>query len=147
MSEPVSPSQPTDPPVGESTQPTDSPAGEPMAALRRDVCCRKNMLWATSLDKSVSEEAFARALEQVGFVRAAGASPIAGLSMFDHGATGHRVIHVARTGRIQIRLDPLTSHEDRSRAAEQIYELLRAASRAACQFSDSAAMADNASGA
>jgi hypothetical protein len=104
------------------------------------------MLWATALDKGVSEEAFARALERLGFVRAAGASPIAGLSVFDHGDTGHRVIHVARTGRIQIRLDPLTSHEDRFRAAEQIYELLRAASRAASQSSGSVAMADNASG-
>jgi hypothetical protein len=129
-----------------SSQPTDPPTGEPIAALRRDVCCRKNMLWATSLDKGVSEEAFSRALERLGFVRAAGASPIAGLSVFDHPGTSHRVIHVARTGRIQIRLDPLTSHEDRSRAAEQIYELLRAASRAACQPSGSAAMADNASG-
>ncbi|HWN68240.1 MAG TPA: hypothetical protein VNM90_11430, partial [Haliangium sp.] len=136
-----------DPPACESMQPTDPSTGESMTALRRDVCCRKNMLWATSLDRSVSEGAFARALEQLGFVRAAGASPIAGLSMFDHGATGHRVIHVARTGRIQIRLDPLTSHEDRSRAAEQIYELLRAACRAACQSSDSAAVAGNASGA
>jgi hypothetical protein len=125
-----------------SSPPTQPPTGEPIAVLRRDVCCRKNMLWATSLDKSVSHEAFARALEQVGFVRAAGASPIAGLSVFDHGDTGHRVIYVARTGRIQIRLDPLTSHEDRARAAEQIYELLRAASRAACQSSDGAATAD-----
>jgi hypothetical protein len=129
-----------------SSQPTDPPTGEAIAALRRDVCCRKNMLWATALDKGVSEEAFARALERLGFVRAAGASPIAGLSVFDHD-TGHRVIHVARTGRIQIRLDPLTSHDDRSRAAEQIYELLRAASRAASQPSGSAAMANNASGA
>jgi hypothetical protein len=135
MSERVTGSQPTG-------QPTDPPTGEPIAELRRDVCCRKNMLWATSLDKSVSNEEFARALEQVGFVRAAGASPIAGLSVFDHGGTGHRVIHVARTGRIQIRLDPLTSHEDRSRAAEQIYELLRAACRVACESSDSAAAAD-----
>ena len=136
MSERVPRSQPTDPPTGEP------PTGELIAELRRDVCCRKNMLWATSLDKSVSSEAFAQALERIGFVRAQGASPIAGLSVFDHGGSGHRVIHVARTGRIQIRLDPLTSHEDRARAAEQIYELLRAASRAACQSSDSAATAD-----
>lgn len=138
MSERIPRSQPGQP----AEQPAEPTVGEAMASLRRDVCCRKNMLWATSLDKSVSEEAFARALEQVGFVRAPGASPIAGLSVFDHGGTGHRVIHVARTGRIQIRLDPLTSHEDRARAAEQIYELLCAASRAACLSSDSAATAD-----
>jgi hypothetical protein len=124
--------------------PTTPPTGEPIEALRRDVGCRKNMLWATALDKSVSDEAFTRALEQQGFARAAGASPIAGLGVFDHGDTGHRVIHVARTGRIQIRLDPLTSHEDRSRAAEEIYELLRAASRVASQSSGSTAMADKA---
>lgn len=130
-----------------SPQPADASACEAIAALRRDVCCRKNMLWATSLDKGVPEGAFARELERLGFARAAGASPIAGLSVFDHGDTGHRVIHVARTGRIQIRLDPLTSHDDRARAAEQIYELLRAASRAASQPSGNPAMADNASGA
>jgi hypothetical protein len=129
-----------------SPQPADPSTCDPIAALRRDVCCRKNMLWATSLDKGVPEEAFAHALERLGFVRAAGASPIAGLSVFDHGDTGHRVIHVARTGRIQIRLDPLTSHDDRARAAEQIYELLRAASRAASQPSGNPAMAENASG-
>jgi hypothetical protein len=125
---------------------SNSSTCEPIAVLRRDVCCRKNMLWATALDKGVSVEAFARALERLGFVRAAGAAPIAGLSVFDHGDTGHRVIHVARTGRLQIRLDPLTSHEDRFRAAEQIYELLRAASRSASQSSGSADVADNASG-
>lgn len=125
-----------------TSQPTEPPAGEPIEELRPDVACRKNMLWATALDKSVANEAFARELERVGFVRAAGASPIAGLSVFDHGGTGHRVIHVARTGRIQIRLDPLTSHEDRRGAAKEIYKLLRAACLAACQSSDSAATAD-----
>lgn len=136
MSEPVA-----------SSPPIDSPTGEPLAVLRRDVCCRKNMLWATALDKAVSVEAFARALARQGFVQAAAASPIAGLNVFDHGGTGHRVIHVARTGRIQIRLDPLTSHEDRARAAEQIYELLRVASRAASQLSGGAATAGDAAGA
>lgn len=139
MSEPLTPSlQPPRPPPGELD---DASACEPIAELRRDFCCRKNMLWATSLEKGISEQDFARALERQGFVRAAGASPIAGLSMFDHGDTGHRVVYVARTGRIQIRLDPLTSHEDRTHAAEQLYQLLRVASREASQSSDSAAAA------
>jgi hypothetical protein len=148
MSEPVTSSMesPGQPPGQASGEPGDASACEPIAALRRDFCCRKNMLWATSLEKGISEQAFARALERQGFVRAAEASPIAGLSVFDHGNTGHRVVYVARTGRIQIRLDPLTSHEDRTHAAEQLYELLRAASRAASQSSDSAAAADNAAG-
>jgi hypothetical protein len=142
-----SPGQPSGPGSGQPPGgPDDAAACEPIAALRRDFCCRKNMLWATSLEKGISEEAFARAMALQGFVRAAGASPIAGLSVFDHGNTGHRVVYVARTGRIQIRLDPLTSHEDRTHAAEQLYELLRAASRAASQSSDSAAAADNAAG-
>lgn len=138
-----SPGQSPGQPAGESG---DASACEPIAALRRDFCCRKNMLWATSLEKGISEEAFARELERQGFVRAVGASPIAGLSVFDHGNSGHRVVFVARTGRIQIRLDPLTSHEDRTHAAEQLYELLRAASHAASQSSDSAAAADGAAG-
>jgi hypothetical protein len=142
MSEPVTPSlQPLEPPDQRPDELDDADACEPIAALRRDFCCRKNMLWATSLEKGISEGAFARALERHGFVRAAGASPIAGLSMFEHGNTGHRVIYVARTGRIQIRLDPLTSHEDRTHAAERLYELLRAASREARESSDTAAAA------
>lgn len=104
------------------------------------------MLWATSLDENVSMEDFACALEQHGFRRAAGAAPVAGLSVFEHGDSGHRVIHVARTGRVQIRLDPLTSHEDRPRAAEQLYDLLRAASREASRSPGEGAAADNASG-
>lgn len=89
------------------------------------------MLWASKLDASVPEDAFAEALERQQFVKAAGTSPIAGLCVFDHGVTGHRLIYIPRTGRIQIRLDPLTSHEDRVRAAEQLYELLRRASEEA----------------
>ena len=91
------------------------------------------MLWASKLDDSISEEAFAPALERQQFVRAAGTSPIAGLCIFDHSPTGHRLIYVPRTGRIQIRLDPLTSHEDRVRAAEQLYDLLRHASEEASE--------------
>ena len=149
MSEPVtsstkSPELSPGQPAGESG---DAAACEPIAELRRDFCCRKNMLWATSLEKGIPEEAFVRALEQQGFVRAVGASPIAGLSVFDHGNSGHRVVFVARTGRIQIRLDPLTSHEDRTHAAEQLYGLLRAASHAAAsQSSDRAAAADGVAG-
>ena len=86
------------------------------------------MLWGTKLDDSIDEASFVEALERQQFVEATGTSPIAGLHIFDHGVTGHRIIYVARTGRIQIRLDPLTSHEDRVRAAEQLYELLCRAS-------------------
>ncbi len=89
------------------------------------------MLWGTTLESGVSGEAFAQALERHGFSPAPGASPIAGLSMFDHVETGHRVIFVARTGRIQIRLDPLTRHEDRVQSAASLYEQLLVASREA----------------
>ena len=89
------------------------------------------MLWATKLDASIPESVFASALEQQEFVKAAGASPIAGLHIFDHRVTGHRVIYIPRTGRIQIRLDPLTGHEDRIEAAKRLYELLHRASQEA----------------
>jgi hypothetical protein len=89
------------------------------------------MLWGTQLDTSIPETVFFRALEQQAFVKAAGASPIAGLYIFDHRVTGHRVIYIPRTGRIQIRLDPLTGHDDRVQAAEQLYGLLQLASREA----------------
>lgn len=119
---------------------------EPLAPLRRDSCCRKNMLWATSLDQRVSRDDFAQALERHGFRSAIGAASVAGLGVFEHGGSGHRVIHVARTGRVQIRLDPLTSHEDRTRAAEQLYDLLRAASREASRSPGEGAAAKIASG-
>lgn len=91
------------------------------------------MLWGTRLDASIPELVFANALEQQDFVKAAGASPIAGLYVFDHRVTGHRVIYLPRTGRIQIRLDPLTGHEDRVQAAKQLYELLHRASQEATE--------------
>lgn len=100
----------------------------PIAPLRRDFCCRKNMLWATSIHQEIPVANFAMAMEQHGFTVAAGASPIAGLHIFDHHGTGHRVIHVARSGRIQIRLDPMTGHDDRPDTAAELYELLVAAS-------------------
>lgn len=103
----------------------------PVTPLMRDRCCRANMLWGTQLDASIPEAAFTFALERQEFVKAAGASPIAGLHIFDHRATGHRLIYIPRTGRIQIRLDPLTRHEDRVQEAEQLYDLLRLAGQEA----------------
>lgn len=102
------------------------------------------MLWATSLAQSVSANAFVEALGRHGFQPATGAPPIGGLRVFEHGETGHRVIYVARTGRIQIRLDPLTSHDDRTRAAEVLYEHILAAG---CEVTQLPSQAETASGA
>ncbi len=97
------------------------------------------MLWATALDKDITVERFATALQRHGFTPAAGASPIAGLHIFDHEVTGHRVIHVARSGRIQIRLDPLTDHDDRPGTAAELYELLVSASHEAADVTSAEA--------
>ncbi len=90
------------------------------------------MLWATRLDDSISTEAFTQALECHQFAAASGGAAVAGMYMYEHSHTRHRVIYIARTGRIQIRLDPLTRHPDRAEAAKAIYDLLYAASEQAC---------------
>lgn len=96
----------------------------PISPLHKDVACRKNLLWGTELDHSVSAEHFIEALELRGFTIGHGAIP--GLAILDH-ESGHRVVFIARTGRIQLRLDALTTHEQRIPAAEQLYETVRLA--------------------
>lgn len=118
-------------------------SADALAPLRRDFCCRKNMLWATSLSTEFASEPFIEALERRGFRSVQDGPRIGGLAIFEHGETGHRVVYVARTGRMQIRLDPLTSHDDRAAAAEYLYEQLRGASH---DLTPSSGLVETASG-
>ena len=96
---------------------------EPLAPLTRDVGCRKDMMWATRLNPAVPVAELLAGLEREGFGKGAGAIP-GRLAVFDQSDTGHRVIFVPRTGRIQIRLDALTRHEERVEAARVVYDIL-----------------------
>lgn len=110
---------------------------EPLAPLHRDVGCRKNMMWATRLDPSIAIDDFLAALQQHGFIEGIGGVANK-LSVYDHGSSGHRVVLVHRSGRIQIRLDALTRHEDRVDAARQIYDVLLAATLDAARTTNEA---------
>ena len=110
---------------------------EPLAPLHRDVGCRKNMMWATGLDPSIAIDDFQASLKQHGFIEGRGGIADK-LSVYDHGSTGHRVVFVHRSGRIQIRLDALTRHEDRVAAAKEVYDVLLAATQAAARNSNEA---------
>lgn len=92
------------------------------------------MLWGTHVHASVSVEAFLLALQRHGFVPGPGTT-IAGLEVLDHGDSGHRVVYIPRTGRLQIRLDPLTRHDDRIEAANRLYKLVRVAAFEAAEIS------------
>jgi len=101
----------------------------PVTPLQRDHCCRADMLWGTHVHEAVPADQFIKALVDMGFF--AGAGSIPGLSVFDHQPSGHRVVYIARTGRVQIRIDPMTGHDDRVGAAHAIYDLIRSAAVAA----------------
>lgn len=107
-----------------------------LAPLTRDVGCRKDMMWATKLECATQQPAaavadFLRALERHGFTAGAGGIP-GRLVVYDHDTTGHRIVIVEQSGRIQIRLDALTRHEARPKSARAIYQILElAASEAA----------------
>lgn len=100
----------------------------PIEPLIRDFCCRANMLWGTKLDSTVEEPSFLAALGDHGFSQAPGVIP--GLHVLDH-QSGHRLVYVTRTGRLQLRLDPLTRHEERVAAAHELYQVVRRATFAA----------------
>ncbi len=80
-------------------------------------------MWATHLNPDVSIAELLAGLEREGFGKGAGAIP-GRLAVYDQSDTGHRVIFVPRTGRIQIRLDALTRHEERVECARVVYDIL-----------------------
>ena len=83
-------------------------------------------MWATRLHPDVSVIRFMESLERHDFATGAGVLPER-LAVYDQAKTGQRIIFVYRTGRIQIRLDALTRHEERVEAARCVYDVLRRA--------------------
>lgn len=85
------------------------------------------MIWGTALDPAVPMDAFVAVLQSCGF--RTGAGTMSELVIMDHEASGHRLVYVPRTGRIQLRLDALTRPDERVAAAERMYELISQAAR------------------
>ncbi|MEM6295817.1 MAG: hypothetical protein AAGA54_31385 [Myxococcota bacterium] len=94
--------------------------------LERDVGCRADLLWRCDLSTPGYAEAFATALNSVGFVTVPGASRM-GLHVLEETSTRHRVVVVLRTGRVQLRLDAESGHEARRTEARRLFETMRRA--------------------
>lgn len=91
-------------------------------------------MWGTRLDRSVILSEFFAALERHDFTLAPGGIP-GRLVVYDHAGSGHRIVFVPHTRRIQIRLDALTQHEDRPGVAQRVYNILHLATAEALQRS------------
>lgn len=97
-----------------------SSGARPCSALVPDVGCRRQMLWRTSLDSSFGAPLFCRAVVEAGLRDVGPARPTL-VATFEEVHTGHRLVFVPRTGRIQLRLGALTPHAQRRDAAHRFY--------------------------
>ena len=80
-------------------------------------------MWRCDLAEAARTPAFVDAVVASGFSRV---SERMGVSVLEQDGSGHRVIVVLRSGRVQVRLDALTPHETRIEAAQRLYERLAA---------------------
>lgn len=87
--------------------------------LTIDVGCRNRMLWRCDVAPRLSACAADRILGAG--AKDVGPAGIPALRMFEHPRLGHRIVYVARTSRVQLRLDALTPHDDREAAAQALY--------------------------
>lgn len=92
--------------------------------LVRDVGCRADLLWRCDLHREESSSDFLAALRRAGFDDAA-SSGLTGLEVLEEQRTGHRLVMVTRTGRIQLRLAAETRHERRVAEARRLYAVMR----------------------
>lgn len=90
----------------------------------RDVGCRANLLWRCDLVRAERSAAFAQAVTTRGFAAVPEATRL-GLAVFEERQTGHRLVVVLRTGRVQVRLDAMTPHETRVDEARRLFACLQ----------------------
>jgi hypothetical protein len=93
-----------------------------------DSGCRANLLWRCDLRAPDDAPRLLEAAEALGFARVPGASRM-GVAVVESAQTGHRVVVVLRTGRVQVRLDALTPHEARVDQAHAVFEQLHGIGR------------------
>ncbi|MCA9648839.1 MAG: hypothetical protein KC501_02970 [Myxococcales bacterium] len=91
--------------------------------LRRDHGCMHDLQWRLDLPPGLGTEGLERRLAGHGFVAKA---PGPGVLVFD-GCSGHVLVIVPRTGRVQIRVDCGVPRERRPRVAAELAQMLAAA--------------------
>ncbi len=97
--------------------------------LIRDVGCRANLVWRCDLLEAADATGFVSAATATAFEAVPDASRM-GLQVLAEPGTGHRVVVVLRTGRVQIRLDALTDADARVMEGRRVFERLREATHA-----------------
>lgn len=90
----------------------------------RDVGCRADLLWRCDLLDPAQTAAWIDLAVASGFERIPAASKL-GVAVLEAPASGHRVVAVVRTGRLQIRLDAMTPKPQRVQQASQLFDRLR----------------------
>lgn len=102
-----------------------------ITAIEVDAGCRNQMLWRCDLVEALPTAALVSALGDPALgndVFHDTSQSVPGLLVIvQQRATGHQIVFVPRTGRLQIRLDGLTPVEERESAAAELYEVLRRA--------------------
>lgn len=90
----------------------------------RDVGCRADLMWRCDLEDPQQTAAFVDTATSEAFVVVPEATRM-GVAVFEEGDSGHRVVVVLRTGRVQVRLDALTPASARVDEAHRVFERLQ----------------------
>ncbi|MGH1348316.1 MAG: hypothetical protein ACRBN8_42570 [Nannocystales bacterium] len=91
----------------------------------RDVGCRADLLWRCDLVDGTQTAAWVALATAAGFSSVPGSSRL-GVAVLEEPGSGHRIVAVLRTGRLQIRLDAMTPKPTRVLQARRLFDRLRA---------------------
>lgn len=94
-----------------------------LSELVRDVGCRRDLLWRCDLAGLIEPAAFVDALLTEGFADV-GQTRRFGLVVLEEPASGHRVVVVLRTGRVQLRMDASCPHAARTGESQRLHAVL-----------------------
>lgn len=81
-------------------------------------------MWRCDLEDPSRSSAFVDTATTDEFVAVPEATRM-GVAVFEEPVSGHRVVVVLRTGRVQVRLDALTPADTRAREAQRVFERLQ----------------------
>ena len=93
-------------------------------SFARDVGCRANLMWRCDLEDPLRTAAFVDTATSQTFVAVPEATRM-GVAVFEERDSGHRVVVVLRTGRVQVRLDAMTPADARVEEARRVFERLQ----------------------
>lgn len=92
--------------------------------LTRDIGCRADLLWRCDLLDGTQTAEWVELATAAEFTSVPGSSRL-GVAVLQDRRSGHRIVAVLRTGRVQIRLDAMTPRAQRASQARELFERLR----------------------